>query len=482
MAYRDLQEFISFLEQKKELKRISVPVDWNLEITEITDRVSKAHGPALFFENVKGSPYPVVTNAFGSYKRMAYALGVEDLEDISKEIAGLLDLSKFSGLGNVVKSMPQYAKLAYIFPKTVAKGACQEVKENDPDLNTLPILKCWPEDGGRYITLPLVITRDPDTGTQNVGMYRLQVFDKNTTGMHWHLHKDGRSIFEKYRANGERMPISVAIGTDPATTYAATAPMPSFINEFLLAGYLRKKSLPLVRSINSEILVPADAEFILEGYVDPNEPLRKEGPFGDHTGYYSLADEYPVFHVTTITHKKKPVYPATVVGQPPMEDCFLGKATERIFLPILKTQFPEIVDLNFPLEGVFHNCVIISIDKRYPGHAKKIMHSVWGMGQLMYTKLVIVVDKDIDPQNISMVAWKAFNNIDAGRDVVIVEGPLDALDHSSPLPHYGHKMGIDATRKWKEEGHTREWPKDIAMAPETIAKVTERWKNYGLDV
>lgn len=481
MAYKDLQDFVKHLESKGLLKRIKTEVDSELEITEIADRVSKQYGPALLFENVKGSDYPVLINAMGTYERMAMSLGVDDINDIGNDIEEFIDMSNYLGLMKKVKSLPRLARMATVFPlKLPTKGACQEVIEHEPDLSTLPVLKCWPGDAGRFFTLPLVITKDPESGIQNMGMYRLQVFDKNTTGMHWHLHKDGREIYEKYRALGGKMPVSVALGCDPAVTYAATAPLPKMIDEMMFAGFLRKAPVKLVKSITNDIYVPADAEFVLEGYVDVNEDLRLEGPFGDHTGYYSLADYYPVFHVTCITHKKNAIYPATIVGKPPMEDCYMGKATERIFLPLLKMQYPEIVDINFPLEGVFHNCVIVSIKKRYPGHAKKIMNSLWGIGQMMYTKMIIVVDENISPQDISTVAWKVFNNIDAKRDVVISEGPLDALDHASNLPHYGYRMGIDATKKWASEGHTREWPDDIEMSEHIKALVSKRWEEYGI--
>lgn len=481
MAYKDLQHFIKVLEEKNLLKRVKAEVSAELEITEIADRISKQYGPALLFENVKGSKYPLLINAMGTYERMNLALGVDSLDEIGSTIGDFIDMSNYLGLMNKFKSLPKFARLAAVFPlKLPTKGSCQEVIEEDPDLDSLPVLKCWPEDGGKFITLPLVITKDPETGIQNMGMYRLQVFDKNSTGMHWHLHKDGREIYEKYKKLGGKMPVSVALGCDPAITYAATAPLPKMIDEMMFAGFLRKAPVKLVKSITNDIYVPADAEFILEGYVDVNEPLKLEGPFGDHTGYYSLADYYPVFHVTCITHKKDAVYPTTIVGKPPMEDCYIGKATERIFLPLLKMQYPEIIEFNFPLEGVFHNCVIVSIKKRYPGHAKKIMHSLWGIGQMMYTKMIIVVDENVNPHDLSTVAWKVFNNIDAKRDVVIVEGPLDALDHASNLPHYGHKMGIDATKKWPSEGHTREWPNDIEMCQEIKDLVEKRWKEYGI--
>jgi len=482
MAYKDLQEFIKHLEKKKLLKRIKVKVDPVLEITEIADRVSKKYGPALLFENVKGSKYPVLINAMGTYERMNMALGVKNLDDIGDDIAEFINMTNYLGLINKVKSVPRLTRMVNVFPiKLHKKGACQQVINKNPDLSKLPILKCWPQDGGKYITLPLVFTKDPETNTQNVGMYRLQVFDKKTTGMHWHLHKDGREIYDKYKKLGGKMPVSVALGCDPAITYSATAPLPKMIDEMMFAGFLRKSPVKLVKSITNDIYIPADAEFVLEGYVDVNEDLRLEGPFGDHTGYYSLADYYPVFHITCITHKRKPVYPTTIVGKPPMEDCYLGKATERIFLPLLKMQFPEIVDINFPLEGVFHNCVIVSIKKRFPGHAKKIMNSLWGMGKMMYTKMIVVVDENIDPKDISTVAWKVFNNIDAKRDLVISEGPLDALDHASDFPHYGHRLGIDATKKWKSEGHKREWPDDIEMDEKVVNLVSRKWAKYGID-
>ncbi|MGH4122588.1 MAG: menaquinone biosynthesis decarboxylase [Clostridium sp.] len=478
MAYKDLQDFINHLRDKKLLDEIEIEVDSELEITEIADRVSKKYGHALLFKNVKNSEYPVLINSLGTYERMNYGLEVENLDDIAATIMDFMDVTNYITLINKVKSIPKLARLARVFPKKVKNAPCQEVIE-DADLSKLPILKCWPKDGGRYITLPLVITVDPETNQQNVGMYRLQVYDKNTTGMHWHLHKDGKEIYEKYRKFGLKMPVSVALGCDPATIYAATAPLPKMIDEMIFAGFLRKSPVEIVKSITNDIYVPANAEFILEGYVDLDEE-RLEGPFGDHTGYYSLEDMYPVFHIEKITRKKHPVYPTTIVGKPPMEDCYLGKATERIFLPLIKVQCPEIIDINFPLEGVFHNCVIVSIKKAYPKHAHKIMNSLWGLGQMMYTKMIIVVDENIDPQNISTVAWKVFNNIDPSRDIVISEGPLDALDHASNTPFYGSRLGIDATKKWPSEGHSRPWPDDIEMSEEIKKMVDKRWSEYGI--
>ncbi|GAW91886.1 menaquinone biosynthesis decarboxylase [Calderihabitans maritimus] len=480
MAYRDLRDFINTLEKKGMLKRIKAEVDPILEITEITDRVSKQYGPALLFENVKGYSIPVLTNAFGSYERMKLALEVEDLDDIGAEILSFLQPGEMPvTIMDKLKALPKLAQISNFLPRVVKKGPCQEViKRDNFSLDEFPILKCWPQDGGRFITLPLVFTKDPETGKRNVGMYRMQVYDGKTTGMHWHMHKHGAEHYRQHQKKNRRMEVAVALGSDPAVIYAATAPLPKDVDEMFFAGFLRKEPVELVKCITVDLEVPANAEIVLEGYVDPEE-LRLEGPFGDHTGYYSLADMYPVFHVTCITHRKNPIYPATIVGKPPMEDCYLGKATERIFLPLLKMQLPEIVDMNLPLEGVFHNCAIVSIKKSYPGHAKKVMHALWGMGQMMFTKLIIVVDEHVNVHDMSEVLWKVFNNIDARRDVTIVDGPLDILDHASPLSGYGHKMGIDATKKWPGEGHTREWPDDIVMSPEIKELVDRKWKEYG---
>ena len=479
LAYKDLQDFINKLENLNELKRVKVQVDPELEITEIYDRIVKRSGPALLFENVKGSKYPLLINAFGSFKRMSLALGVDELDDIGRRIESMLEVPGDMGIFGKIKQLPRLFEMANCFPKRVNSAPCQEVIEDDVDLFLLPVLKCWPGDGGKFLTLPLVITKDIDSGMQNMGMYRLQIYDKTTTGMHWHMHKDGAENFKKSKDRMRRMEVAVALGCDPATIYAATAPLPRGISEFLFAGFLRNKPIELVKCKTIDLEVPANAEFILEGYVDLDEK-RIEGPFGDHTGYYSLSDYYPVFHVEAITRRKNPVYIATVVGKPPMEDCYLAKATERIFLPILKLMHPEIVDINLPLEGVFHNCIIISIKKSYPGHAKKMMNSIWGMGQMMFTKLIIIVDGDVSPQDLSTVAWKVFNNIDARRDIVLMDGPLDALDHSSALPFYGCKMGIDATKKMPSEGHNREWPDDIVMTDVIKKLVDEKWDSYGV--
>ena len=479
MGFKNLSEYIERLEALGQLKRIAAPVSPELEITEIADRVVKCGGPALLFENVKGSKYPLLMNAFGSYERMALALGADSLDELGDDIAELIDFSRYLKLKSAVKAAPSLTRLLAALPIKVPTAPCQEVEE-EPDLDTLPILKCWPGDAGKFMTLPLVFTKDPETGAQNVGMYRLQVYDKRTTGMHWHLHKDGREIYEKYRKLGGTMPVSVVVGSDPATVYAATAPLPKMIDELMFAGYLRKRPITIVKCKTNDIYVPANSEFVLEGYVDTEE-LREEGPFGDHTGYYSERDMYPVFHIEKMTRRRNPVFMATIVGRPPMEDCYMAKATERLFLPLLRMMAPEIVDINFPLEGVFHNCVIVSIKKRFPAHAKKIMNTVWGMGQMMYTKMVVVVDEDTSPQDLSKVAWKVFNNIDARRDLVISDGPLDALDHASPMRHMGSRVGIDATKKWKSEGYDREWPDDIEMPRDIQGLVSGRWDEYGID-
>ncbi|OPX88070.1 MAG: 3-octaprenyl-4-hydroxybenzoate carboxy-lyase [Pelotomaculum sp. PtaB.Bin104] len=483
MAYSDLRAFMAELEKRGFLKKIKVEVDPELEITEISDRVVKAGGPALFFENVKGYKMPVVTNLFGTLERMKLALGVEDLDRISAELLSIIHPAELPvTFLDKLKSLPKLSQLAAFIPKIVKSGPCKEVVQKDhPSLAEIPVLKCWPEDGGPFITLPLVFTKDPLTGRRNTGMYRMQVYDDCTTGMHWHVHKDAAGHCDNMRSGGGRgkMPVAVALGADPAVIYSATAPLPAGIDEMLFAGFLRKEPVELVKCETVDLEVPANAEIILEGYIDPLEK-RLEGPFGDHTGYYSLADQYPVFHLTCVTSRKNPVYPATIVGRPPMEDAFLGKATERIFLPLLRMMIPELVDMNLPFEGVFHNCVIVSINKNYPGQAKKVMSALWGLGLMMLSKLIIVVDGDVNVQNVREVMWRVFNNIDAKRDVVMVEGPLDALDHSSPLPHLGTKMGIDATKKLPSEGHLREWPGDVIMEERIKLLVDSKWSEYGL--
>lgn len=445
MTYRDLPKYLEALEAKHLIETIEVEVDPELEITEIADRISKQYGKALKFTNVKGSPFPLVINAMGTYERLNLGLGVNSLDEIADQIEDYMNLSAYVTLKGKIKSIPKLAPLPFIFPRKVKHAPCQEVVE-EPDLNLLPIIKCWPQDGGKYITLPLVFTKDPETGQQNVGMYRLQVYDEKTTGMHWHLHKDGKEIYEKYRKLERKMPVSVAIGCDPATIYAATAPLPKMIDEMIFAGYLKRKSIEIVRCLTNDIFVPAHAEFILEGYVDLEE-LRTEGPFGDHTGYYSLSDDYPVFHIEKMTRKKNPIYPTTIVGKPPMEDCYLGKATERIFLPLMKIQCPELVDLDFPLEGVFHNCAIVSIKKAFPLHGNKVLYALWGLGQMMYTKMIIVVDETVNVHDYEAVVEAMANHVTKTNHLVISEGPLDALDHASNRAFQGFRLGIDATKK-----------------------------------
>lgn len=481
MAYRDLRDYINALEERGELLRIKPPVNPQLEITEIADRMVKKGGPALFFEQVKGSPFPLVINLFATPERMKLALEVEDLEKIGEEILEIIEPELPTSFMEKLKALPRLKKMADFIPKRVKGGPCKEViiPEEEVNLLELPIMKCWPLDGGPFITLPLVFTKDPETGARNCGMYRMQVFDGKTTGMHWHIHKDGARHYLKAERRGQTLEVAVALGSDPAIIYAATAPFPPDMDEMLFAGFLRKAPVEMVKCETVDLEVPAQAEFILEGYVNPGE-RRLEGPFGDHTGYYSMEDMYPVFHVTCITRRGNPIYPATIVGKPPMEDCFIGKATERIFLPLLRKQLPEIVDMNLPVEGVFHNLAIVSIDKQYPGHAKKVINALWGMGQMMFTKIIVVVDRWVNVHDWSEVIWRLGNNVDPKRDVVITEGPVDVLNHASPIPNYGGKMGIDATKKWDEEGFDRKWPPDIEMDQEIKELVDKRWKEYGL--
>ncbi len=481
MAYSSLRDFVKSLEQEGELIRIKTEVSPNLEISQITDRVSKAEGPALLFENVEGSEMPLLINAFGSYKRMAMALGVDDLNKIADEIEGMIKLGPPESLLDKVKILGILVKLTKFPPKTIRRGACQEVVHtgDSVSLDTLPIIKCWPLDADKYITLPQVFTHSLTTGQRNIGTYRMQKIDTRTMAMHWQIHHDGAAHHREYRQAGVTMPVAVAIGGDPVMSYIGTAPLPTGIDEILFAGFLRKANVSMVQCKTIDMLVPADADIVIEGYIEPDETCI-EGPFGDHTGYYSLEDEYPVFHITGITHRKNAIYQTIIVGKPPMEDCYMGKTTERIFLPLIKTQLPELIDMNLPLFGVFHNFVLVSIDKRYPFHAKKIMHSLWGLGQLMFSKIIIVVDKDVDVQSVEEVFFRVGSNVDPKRDVTIVEGPVDVLDHAAPLIGAGSKMGIDATTKWREEGYQREWPDEIKMSQEVIDLVDKRWKEYGL--
>jgi len=480
MPFNGLQDYLSALDRRGELLTITDPIDPELEVTEIADRFVRAGGPALRLTNPKGSRYPVVINLFGTLERTCFALGVSDLNEIGARLEELLHAEPPSSLIDRIRAVPKLLEISNWMPRTVGKASCQEVIEDQPRLSDLPALKCWPQDGGRFITLPLVFTRHPDTGRRNVGMYRMQIYDDCTTGMHWHPHKVGAEHYRRYRALGRRMPVAVALGSDPAVIYSATAPLPEDFDEMLFAGFLRRRPVELVKCRTSDLEVPADAEFILEGYVEPGE-LRMEGPFGDHTGYYSLSDEFPVFHLTMLTRRSQPVYPATIVGPPPKEDCFLAKATERIFLPLLRMQLPEVIDINLPVEGIFHNLAFVRIAKRYPGHALKVMHAVWGLGQMAFTKIIIVVDEEVNVQNLSEVIWRVGNNIDPERDICFVRGPVDILDHASQLPGFGSKMGVDATRKWPGEGFGRPWPDVIEMGPETKARVDALFANLGLE-
>ncbi len=477
---QSLQEFIQILEAKNQLVRIREEVSADLEIAEISDRVMKSHGPALLFENVKGSQFPVLINAYGSWQRMAWALGVQDVEQLASKLREMIKMHPPQSFWDKLKVIPKLMDIAKSLPKEVSSGHCQEVVMDEVDLSKLPILKCWPKDGGKFITLPMVITRDPENGIRNVGLYRMQVLDKKTTAMHWQIHKVGSRHYQKYKDRKEKIPVAVAIGGDPTLTYCATAPLPDQIDEFMFAGFLNGEPVKTVKCLTNDLQVPASADFILEGYIDPTEELADEGPFGDHTGYYTPVEKFPKFHITKITHRKNPIYLTTVVGIPPMEDEFLGKATERLFLPLVQMTFPEVIDMYLPPEACFHNLCILSIKKQYPGHAFKIMHALWGMGQMMFCKAFIVIDHDVNVHDVKEVVWRVSNNIDAKRDITFVDGPVDHLDHASPQQFVGSKMGIDATRKWKEEGYTREWPEDILMDEATKKKVDALWPKLGI--
>ncbi len=542
MAFDDIKQWIAALDKAGELKRIRTEVDPILEITEIADRVSKGAakkygrpgGPALLFENVKGgNGIPVLINQFGSERRMQMALGVDSLDEIADRIRQLLNMKSPEGFLEKLKMLPMLADMGKFFPKVVPSAPCKEViKKKDFSLFDFPVLQCWPQDAGRFITLPCVITRDPKTGKRNVGMYRMQIYDATSAGMHWQRQKvaaehyrdmlrQGQSQLNRDHgpqapspaekdhvahppsavrragvdimarsgggsmlAPGDRpsgtMEVAVAIGTEPALTFSAIVPAPPEIEEFIIAGFLRQQPVELVKCETVDLEVPASAEIVLEGYVKLDE-LRTEGPFGDHTGFYSLEDEYPVFHVTCITHRKNPIYSTTIVGKPPMEDAWMGKAVERIFLPLMKLTLPEIVDVNLPVEGIFHNLMIVSIRKSYPGHARKVMNGIWALGQAMFTKCIVVVDEDVNVQDIGDVVLKVFNHIDPERDIQFTLGPVDSLDHASRLPNFGSKMGIDATRKWPTEGFTRPWPDEILMDEKTKALVDKKWKDLGIE-
>lgn len=479
MPFDSLHAFVDALEESRQLHTIAASVDPRLEIAEITDRIVKAGGPALLFTNVKGSKYPVLTNQFGTHHRMAMALDAAHLNEVAARVRKLLDLSPpGSSMAEKVGAVMRLAPLANAAPRVVRDGRCQEVIDREPDLRTLPVLTTWPLDAGPFITLPLVITQDPQTQSYNVGMYRMQVYGPRETGMHWQRHKHGRAHAQAW---GSRIPVAVAIGTEPALTYAATAPLPPVLDEFAFAGLLRGKPVEVVKAVTVDLNVPAHAEFVLEGYVD-NADLRTEGPFGDHTGVYSLADTYPTFHVTCVTHRRDAIYAATLVGKPPMEDAWLGKATERIFLPLLQMVVPEIVEMNLPVEGGFHNLALVSIKKSYPGQAKKVMNALWGLGHMMMlTRVLVIVDADVNVHDVRETAWFVLNNLAPERDVVMMPGPVDDLDHGSYSVAYGTKIGIDATRKSAAEGYTRTWPPDMVMDEKTKTLVARRWHDYGLD-
>jgi len=514
MAYRDLRHFLEVLEQRGELKRIQEPVSPYLEITEITDRVVKAGGPALLFENVVGpshrtsSPnvlsavmnhpsihpahrptdsrkydFPVAINTMATRKRMSLALSCEDFEEHAERLEALLKPEIPKGPVEALKKLPWLlGELKNVPPKMVTSAPCQDVvlQGDDIDLYKLPVLTCWPEDGGPFVTLPLVFTHDPNTGKRNVGMYRVQIHDKNTCGMHWQMHKTGMRQMEDAGSKGKNLEACIVLGGDPVYNFCAIAPLPPGIDEMLFGGFLRRKNVELVKAKTVDVMVPADAEIIIEGYIDPSE-RKLEGPFGDHTGYYSLAEDFPVFHVTAITHRNKAIYPATIVGQPPMEDGWMGKAVERVFLPFIKLSVPEIVDMHLPVEATFHNMAFVSVKKKYPGHAFKIMNAIWGLGGLAFTKFVYIFDEDCDVQNIGEVLFRIGANCDPSRDVMHTKGPVDQLDHASVAEGFGGKIGFDCTHKWPgENGFTRHYPKLITMADDVKQKVDAMWPRLGL--
>lgn len=490
MSLDTLAQFLDAIDQVGELHRIRTPVNVHLEITEITDRVSKmpGGGKALLFEKPilrDGTPsaYPVAINLFGSMRRMAIALGVESLDEIGARITQLLDLKVPDGLLGKLSLLPRLLEVSK-FPPRVKGGtpSCQDVvwQGDSIDLDKLPVLQCWPEDGGPFLTMTAVVSKDPVRGIRNVGMYRVQQLGKRHVAMHWQRHKTGAEHMRQMAERGEKMPVCIIIGSDPASMYAASAPLPPNIDEFLFAGFLRKDPVRLAKAVTNDLEVPADAEMVIEGYIDPAEDLIVEGPFGDHTGFYSEADLYPRVHVTAVTMRKQAVYATTIVGRPPMEDFYLGHATERIFLPLLKLTTPEVVDYHMPAEGGFHNLVFVSIDKKYPGHADKVMHALWGQGLMSLAKVLVVVDKDVNVRNPVEAWWVALNNMDPQRDVRFTMGPVDVLDHASRAFTYGSKMGIDATRKWPEEGFTRAWPKVISMDDVTQRSVDAKWASLGL--
>jgi 4-hydroxy-3-polyprenylbenzoate decarboxylase len=478
----DLQSFVAELEQRGWLKRIRAEVDPILEITAIADRVTKAGGPALLFERVKGSTFPLLINTFGTRERMCLALGCESFDEIATRGKTLIKPEIPTTLLQKLKKLPELAQLGSLPPKIVKRGICQEIVHiADADLFSLPALKCWPEDGGRYITLGGVFTKHPETGDRNVGMYRVQLFEPRLAAMHWHVHHDGARHFRRYQQSGQRMPLAIVRGGPAILPYAATCPLPPGVDECLFAGFLQGQALELVPCVTQpEIAVPTTAEFVIEGYIDPREELIREGPFGDHTGFYSLADMYPRFHVTAITHRRAPLYPATIVGKPPQEDYWLGKATERIFLPLLQMIVPDVIDYDLPMFGCFHNCAFVKIRKEYPYQARRVMHAIWGAGQMSLTKIIVVVDEHVDVHNQDDVLFHLCSNVDPQRVLEFTHGPLDSLDHATPVCGAGSKLGIDATRKLAGEGPVREWPAELEIPREISDLITRRWGEYGL--
>ncbi|HWB22158.1 MAG TPA: menaquinone biosynthesis decarboxylase [Gaiellaceae bacterium] len=476
---RDLREWIGLLEREGELVRVAAEVDPHLEITEIVDRTVRAGGPALLFERPKGSAHPLLINQFGTERRMCLAFGVERLDEIGAKLADVLEMQPPEGLADKLRGLKQLKSIADSRPNVVRKGACQEIilRDDQVDLAALPVQTCWPDDAAPFITLPAVITRDPRTGQRNVGMYRMQVLGPRSTAMHWQIHKDGRS---DYLFSEGRMEVAVALGLDPVTAYSASAPLPKHIDELMFAGFLRGEAVDVVKGVTVDLEVPANAEIVLEGYVEQGD-LAEEGPFGDHTGYYTAAEPFPVFHLTAITMRKDAIYPSIVVGKPPQEDAWLGKATERIFLPAIRATVPEVVDYDLPIAGAFHNCAIVSIKKAFPGHARKVMHAFWGLGMLSLTKSIVVVDAHVNVHDYAEVFFYVGANVDPARDIVLADGPTDHLDHASARQFVSGKLGIDATAKGPDEG-AREWPPEIEMSAEIRNLVSARWHEYGISL
>ncbi|MDH5804966.1 MAG: menaquinone biosynthesis decarboxylase [Gemmatimonadota bacterium] len=492
MIAENVRAWVQELEKNGELIRVKRPVSVDREIAEIADRCMKSRGggPALLFEQpllADGSiaSMPVAINLFGSMRRMAMSMGVEQLDEIGNRIADLVQMKMPDSWKEKLELFPKLAEVLKFPPRTM-KGTppCQEVvvKGADVDLSRLPVLTCWPDDGGPYITLPQVVSVDPSTGIRNVGMYRVQVLDRSRVAMHWQRHKVGAAHWREMAARGEKMSVAIVLGADPASIFSASAPLPPNIDEYIFAGFLRRKPVTLAKAVTSDLMVPAEADIVIEGYIDPAEDLVVEGPFGDHTGFYSLADYYPAVHVTAVTMRSEPIYPTTIVGRPPMEDFYMGHATERIFLPLLRLTVPEIVDYHMPAAGIFHNLVFVSIDKQYPGHAWKVMNALWGMGLMSLAKIIVVVDKEVNVKDQEEAWWVALNNIDPERDTRFTMGPVDVLDHASRAFTYGSKMGIDATTKWPEEGFDREWPDVVVMDEETKANVDAIWSELGISL